>query len=59
MKMSISDLRDILNVAYASDLDDDLPVECDENKKSLTLYLGEHAWGEFLWCLKLGLVKRE
>ena len=57
MKIGLSDVKEILDVVDSCDLIDELQVEYDDENKSLTLYLPEHAWEEFLWYIKIELVK--
>jgi len=57
MKTGLNDIKDILDVADSCDLVDELEIEYSEENKSLTLYLPEHAWEEFLWYIKIELVK--
>jgi hypothetical protein len=47
MKLSIKELKDVLECAEKEDKDDELPFDWDEKYKCITIYFNDYAWRKF------------
>jgi hypothetical protein len=52
MKLSINELRRILEYAEEKDLDDELSFDYDNEYQCITIFLNEYAWKKFVEIVK-------
>jgi hypothetical protein len=53
VKLSIDELKQILECAEEKDLDDELSFDYESRWMCITIYLNNHAWKKFMEIVKI------